>query len=57
MQLLDLQNPADDLERELEKFRAKSAAQNTDMSAEISLMEAKFAATRARICSNRLPKS
>ena len=55
MQLLDFEKPADELERELEKLRAKSAAQNIDMSAEISIMEAKLAETRARIYANLTP--
>ena len=55
MQLLEFEKPAVELERELEKLRAKSASQNIDMSAEISMMEAKLAETRARIYENLTP--
>jgi acetyl-CoA carboxylase carboxyl transferase subunit alpha len=55
MQLLEFEKPAADLERELEKLRSKSTAQNIDMTAEISIMEAKLAATRAQIYQNLSP--
>ena len=55
MQLLEFEKPAVELERELEKLRLKSASQNIDMSAEISMMEAKLAETRARIYENLTP--
>jgi acetyl-CoA carboxylase carboxyl transferase subunit alpha len=55
MQLLEFEKPAVELERELEKLRAKSASQNIDMSAEISIMEAKLAETRAQIYQNLTP--
>jgi acetyl-CoA carboxylase carboxyl transferase subunit alpha len=55
MQLLEFEKPAVELERELEKLRAKAASQNIDMSAEISMMESKLAATRARIYENLTP--
>lgn len=55
MQLLEFEKPAAELERELEKLRTKSASQNIDMSAEISMMEAKLAETRARIYENLTP--
>ena len=55
MQLLEFEKPAAELERELEKLRAKSASQNIDMSAEISTMEEKLAATRAEIYKNLTP--
>jgi acetyl-CoA carboxylase carboxyl transferase subunit alpha len=55
MQLLEFEKPAVELERELEKLRAKSASQNIDMSAEISMMEAKLAETRAGIYENLTP--
>jgi acetyl-CoA carboxylase carboxyl transferase subunit alpha len=55
MQLLEFEKPAEELERELEKLRTKSAAQNIDMSAEIYIMEAKLAETRARIYENLTP--
>lgn len=55
MQLLDFEKPAAELERELEKLRAKAASQNIDLSAEISTMESKLAETRARIYENLTP--
>lgn len=55
MQLLEFEKPAVELERELEKLRSKAASQNIDMSAEISMMEAKLADTRARIYENLTP--
>jgi acetyl-CoA carboxylase carboxyl transferase subunit alpha len=55
MQLLEFEKPAAELERELEKLRAKSGSQNIDMSAEISIMEAKLAETRAAIYKNLTP--
>jgi acetyl-CoA carboxylase carboxyl transferase subunit alpha len=55
MQLLEFEKPADELERELEKLQIKSASQNIDMSAEIAMMEAKLAATRASIYENLTP--
>ena len=55
MQLLEFEKPAAELERELEKLRAKSSSQNIDMSAEITKMEAKLAATRAGIYKNLTP--
>jgi len=55
MQLLEFEKPAAEIERELEKLRVKSAAQNIDMSAEISMMEAKLAETRASIYENLTP--
>ena len=55
MQLLDFEKPAAELERELEKLRAKSASQDIDLSAEISTMESKLAETRARIYENLTP--
>ncbi len=55
MQLLEFEKPAAELERELEKLRSKSASQNIDMSAEISMMEAKLAETRASIYKNLTP--
>ena len=55
MQLLEFEKPAVELERELEKLRAKSASQNIDMSAEISIMESKLAETRAHIYKNLTP--
>ncbi|MES2440828.1 MAG: acetyl-CoA carboxylase carboxyltransferase subunit alpha [Verrucomicrobiota bacterium] len=55
MQLLEFEKPAAELERELEKLRTKSSSQNIDMSAEISIMEAKLAETRAAIYKNLTP--
>ena len=55
MQLLEFEKPAVELERELEKLRTKSSAQNIDMSEEISMMEVKLADTRARIYENLTP--
>jgi acetyl-CoA carboxylase carboxyl transferase subunit alpha len=55
MQLLEFEKPAAELERELEKLRAKSASQNIDMSAEISIMEGKLAETRAATYRNLTP--
>lgn len=55
MQLLEFEKPAVELERELEKLRARSASQNIDMSDEISMMEAKLAETKARIYANLTP--
>ena len=55
MQLLDFEKPAAELERELEKLRAKAVSQDIDLSAEISTMESKLAETRARIYENLTP--
>ena len=55
MQLLDFEKPAAELERELEKLRAKAASQDIDLSAEISTMESKLAETRSRIYENLTP--
>ena len=55
MQLLDFEKPAAELERELEKLRAKAASQDIDLSAEISTMESKLAETRARSYENLTP--
>jgi acetyl-CoA carboxylase carboxyl transferase subunit alpha len=55
MQLLEFEKPVAELERELEKLRTKSNSQNIDMSAEISIMEAKLAETRAAIYKNLTP--
>lgn len=55
MQLLEFEKPAVELERELEKLRARAASQNIDMSDEISMMEAKLAETKARIYENLTP--
>ncbi|MEI6175919.1 MAG: acetyl-CoA carboxylase carboxyltransferase subunit alpha [Verrucomicrobiota bacterium] len=55
MQLLEFEKPAAEIERELEKLQIKSAAQNIDMSDEISMMEVKLAETRASIYENLTP--
>ncbi len=55
MQLLEFEKPAVELERELEKLRTRSAAQNIDMSGEIAIMERKLAETRAAIYQNLSP--
>ncbi|MFZ9937545.1 MAG: acetyl-CoA carboxylase carboxyltransferase subunit alpha, partial [Luteolibacter sp.] len=55
MQLLEFEKPVAELEREIEKLRAKAASQNIDMSGEISMMEGKLAETRARIYQNLTP--
>ncbi len=55
MQLLEFEKPVAELEREIDKLRAKAASQNIDMSDEISNMEAKLAETRARIYENLTP--
>jgi acetyl-CoA carboxylase carboxyl transferase subunit alpha len=55
MQLLDFEKPAAELEREVEKLRAKAASQDIDLSAEITTMESKLAETRARIYENLTP--
>ncbi len=55
MQLLEFEKPAVELERELEKLRARAAAQNIDMSGEIANMERKLAETRAEIYKNLSP--
>jgi len=55
MQLLEFEKPAAELERELEKLRAKSSSQNIDMSEEISTMERKLAETRSAIYQNLTP--
>ena len=55
MQLLEFEKPVAELEREIEKLRAKAALQNIDMSGEISMMEGKLTETRARIYQNLTP--
>ncbi|WP_035603160.1 acetyl-CoA carboxylase carboxyltransferase subunit alpha [Haloferula sp. BvORR071] len=55
MQLLEFEKPIAELERELEKLRAKSASQNIDMSEEIANMESKLADTRQYIYDNLTP--
>ncbi len=55
MQLLEFEKPIAELEREIEKLRAKADSQNIDMSAEIANMEGKLAETRRQIYENLTP--
>ena len=55
MQLLEFEKPAAELEKEIDKLRAKSSAQNLDLSAEIANMERKLAETRSAIYQNLTP--
>ena len=55
MQLLEFEKPAAEIEREIEKLRAKSAAQDLDLSEEIAIMERKLAETRTAIYENLTP--
>lgn len=55
MQLLEFEKPAAELEREIEKLRAKAVAQNLDLTEEISNMERKLAETRENIYKNLTP--
>ncbi|HEY1121322.1 MAG TPA: acetyl-CoA carboxylase carboxyltransferase subunit alpha [Haloferula sp.] len=55
MQLLEFEKPIAELEREVEKLRAKAASQDIDMSADIASMEAKLAETRRTIYENLTP--
>ncbi|MCF7731499.1 MAG: acetyl-CoA carboxylase carboxyltransferase subunit alpha [Akkermansiaceae bacterium] len=55
MQLLEFEKPIAELERELDKLKAKSPSQNIDVSEEISLMESKLADTRTAIYKNLTP--
>lgn len=55
MQLLEFEKPIAELERELEKLRAKSDSQDIDMSEEIATMEAKLSETRQQIYENLTP--
>ena len=55
MQLLEFEKPAAEIEREIEKLRAKSAAQDLDLSDEIAIMERKLAETRTAIYENLTP--
>jgi acetyl-CoA carboxylase carboxyl transferase subunit alpha len=55
MQLLEFEKPIAELERELEKLRAKSVAQNPEVSAEIAAVENKLAETRTSIYRNLTP--
>jgi acetyl-CoA carboxylase carboxyl transferase subunit alpha len=55
MQLLEFEKPVAELERELDKLRAKASSQNIDMTAEIEIMEGKLADTRQSIYENLTP--
>lgn len=55
MQLLEFEKPAAEIEREIEKLRAKAAGQNLDLSEEIANMERKLAETRAATYENLTP--
>ncbi len=55
MQVLEFEKPIVEIERELDKLRAKSVAQNVDLGAEIAAMEAKLADTRMSIYQNLTP--
>ena len=55
MQLLEFEKPAAELEKEIEKLRAKAASQDLDLSDEIATMERKLAETRSRIYQNLTP--
>ena len=55
MQILEFEKPIAELERELEKLRAKSLSQNPDLAADITAMEHVLADTRASIYQNLSP--
>ena len=55
MQLLEFEKPAAELEKEIEKLRAKAASQDLDLSEEIATMERKLAETRSGIYQNLTP--
>jgi acetyl-CoA carboxylase carboxyl transferase subunit alpha len=55
MQLLEFEKPVAELERELDKLRAKASSQNIDMTSEIEIMEGKLADTRQSIYENLTP--
>jgi acetyl-CoA carboxylase carboxyl transferase subunit alpha len=55
MQPLEFEKPIAEMERELEKLRAKAAGQDIDLSADISRMETKLAETRSAIYRNLTP--
>ncbi|MEN9991192.1 MAG: hypothetical protein RLZZ224_894 [Verrucomicrobiota bacterium] len=54
-QLLEFEKPIAEMERELEKLRAKSDSQNIDLSAQISEMEGKLQKTKAELYENLTP--
>jgi len=55
MQVLEFEKPIAELERELEKLRAKSVSQNLDLSADLAALEHQLADTRASIYQNLSP--
>ncbi|MFK7850764.1 MAG: acetyl-CoA carboxylase carboxyltransferase subunit alpha [Akkermansiaceae bacterium] len=55
MQLLEFEKPAAEIEKEIEKLRAKASAQDLDLSEEIATMERKLAETRSGIYQNLTP--
>ncbi|MEY3395269.1 MAG: hypothetical protein RL346_1505 [Verrucomicrobiota bacterium] len=55
MQLLEFEKPVAELEKEIDRLRTKSAAQNLDLSDEIATMEGKLAETRSAIYQNLTP--
>lgn len=55
MQLLEFEKPIAELERELEKLQAKAGSQNSEVSAEVALLEDKLAETRAAIYRDLTP--
>jgi acetyl-CoA carboxylase carboxyl transferase subunit alpha len=55
MQLLEFEKPIAELERELDKLRARAASQNLDLSADMAALEGELADTRAFIYNNLTP--
>ena len=55
MQVLAFELPVHELERELDKLRAKSEAPDPELAAEIAALEHELAATRERIYANLTP--
>ena len=55
IQLLEFEKPIAEMERELEKLRAKSDSQNIDLSSQITEMEEKLSLTRNEIYYNLSP--
>jgi acetyl-CoA carboxylase carboxyl transferase subunit alpha len=55
MHVLDFEKPVLELERELEKLRARPVSQNTDIATDIAMLEAKLVETRTRIHDNLTP--
>jgi acetyl-CoA carboxylase carboxyl transferase subunit alpha len=55
MHVLDFEKPVLELERELEKLRARPVSPNTDIATDIAMLEAKLVETRTRIHDNLTP--